>query len=255
MEADDTRTEEAKRLAKARRDRGFADAKAASDYFGWNYTTYQPARARRTRAEEGRCGEVRASLPYPLAWLTYGTGSEVEAAPSVAIVGKIGANAQPDAIAFAHEGEGYAFDYSAPVPPNFSEGTRALEVEGDSMRNIARDGWLIYYDDDEVQEPPQDGLFGELCICWLEDGRVLFKELQPGMGDGFFDLESTNASDDPRRRGAQGRSRDRDPAARPPAEHGQAFTWSRHQRKTTGVIGSSWLIACSAPLRDQDDGQ
>ncbi len=182
------------RLRQARSNAGFKSPREAAQRFGWNENTYKSREGGiRGIPDQEQVRRYARAFRVPFLWLLTGQGELVDTAPTVAIVGKIGANAQPDAIAFAHEGGGYAFDYSAPVPPNFSEGTRALEVEGDSMRNIARDGWLIYYDDDEVQEPPGDNLFGELCICWLEDDRVLFKELQPGMGDGFYDLESSNA--------------------------------------------------------------
>lgn len=118
--------------------------------------------------------------------------AEVKAA-GAAVVGLIGADARADVVVFGEAGEGAAYDYSAPLPPNFKEGVVALEVRGESMRNVARDGWLVYYDSDDIREPPTEDLYGDLCICWLEDGRTLLKELQPGMGDGFFDLESTNA--------------------------------------------------------------
>ena len=154
------------RLRQARSNAGFKSPREAAQRFGWNENTYKSREGGiRGIPDQEQVRRYARAFRVPFLWLLTGQGELVDTAPTVAIVGKIGANAQPDAIAFAHEGGGYAFDYSAPVPPNFSEGTRALEVEGDSMRNIARDGWLIYYDDDEVQEPPGDNLFGELCIA------------------------------------------------------------------------------------------
>jgi transcriptional regulator with XRE-family HTH domain len=78
----------------------------------------------------------------------------------------------------------------APAPVDASPGTRALEVRGESMRGTANDGWLIFYDD---RAAPDEEHMGELCVCWLEDDRVLVKTPYPGRGSGLFDLESTNA--------------------------------------------------------------
>lgn len=79
----------------------------------------------------------------------------------------------------------------APMPPGGNERTVALEVRGESMRGIAENGWLIYYDD--RREPLTDDLLGELCVVGLSDGRTLVKTPHRGRSAGRFDLESTNA--------------------------------------------------------------
>lgn len=105
--------------------------------------------------------------------------------PFVPIVGKGGAGDRGD-ISYA-SGNG-VFGY-APATAGTNIFTVAIEVDGDSMRGIAEDGWLIYYD--EKRDPPDASMFDELCVCGLEDGRVLIKFLHPTAEVGIFDLEST----------------------------------------------------------------
>lgn len=101
------------------------------------------------------------------------------------ILGLVGADAGADVVLFNH-GQGNLG--RALLPPGGTESTVALEVRGESMRGMADDGWLVYYDD--PREPPTSELIGEPCVCWLEDDRVLIKRLYYGRGEGLFDLES-----------------------------------------------------------------
>ena len=69
----DDRPEAAKRLEQARKARGFATAKDATEYFGWNYVSY-------TQHESGDRGLSRAASKYAdglrvsVAWLQFGEG-------------------------------------------------------------------------------------------------------------------------------------------------------------------------------------
>lgn len=103
----------------------------------------------------------------------------------VPIIGLAGARAN-GSIVFS-ENEGSFGD--APVPPGGNENTRALEVRGESMRGVAEDGWLVYYDD--RRDPPDASMLGELCVVGLADGRTLIKYVYPGSEPGLFNLEST----------------------------------------------------------------
>lgn len=103
----------------------------------------------------------------------------------VPIIGLAGAGVD-GSIVFS-EAEG-AFG-EAPVPPGGNENTRAVEVRGESMRGVAEDGWLVYYDD--RRNPPDASMIGELCVVGLADGRTLIKYLYPGTEPGLFNLEST----------------------------------------------------------------
>ncbi len=105
----------------------------------------------------------------------------------VQIIGKAGAGPNGEV----------AFDESSgslgevPAPRNVTETTVALEVEGNSMRGIANDGWLVFYDD--RRDPVSSEMIGELCVVGLEDGRTLVKFIAPGRAPGLYDLESVNA--------------------------------------------------------------
>lgn len=111
----------------------------------------------------------------------------VDTGENVPIVGLAGAGPL-GSVLFSHTDGGFGF---GPASPNSTAVTVALEVSGDSMRGIANDGWLVYYDAE--QNPPREDMIGELCVVGLEDDRVLVKVLQPGRGRGLFDLESFNA--------------------------------------------------------------
>lgn len=76
----------------------------------------------------------------------------------------------------------------APGIPNGTPTTVALEVRGHSMRGIAENNWLVYYDD--RRDPPTEDLLGRLCVVGLADGRVLVKTLLHGRKKKHFDLES-----------------------------------------------------------------
>lgn len=67
----------------------------------------------------------------------------------------------------------------------------AVTVRGDSMSGTLEDGWTLYYDN--RREPPDESLYGKLCIVGLTDDRVLIKTLYPGRKVNHYDLHSTNA--------------------------------------------------------------
>ncbi len=103
------------------------------------------------------------------------------------VVGQAGAT--PDGAVMYASGQG---DYGeAVMPPGATKDTVAVEIVGDSMRGVAPDGWLVYYD--EVRDPPTPDMLGELCVVGLADERVLIKYLHNGRGPGLFDLESVSA--------------------------------------------------------------
>lgn len=180
MEKDPPRPPAAIRLEAARKRRGFRTAKAASSYFGWNYETY-------SQHERGERGLTRAAERYSKAyrvgkrWLLDGEGEESNLRP---IVGRVGADPE-GRILYAEGNETGDF---APQPPGGNEQTVAVEVAGHSMRGIADDGSLIYYD--ERHDPPTADMLGHVVIVGLANGEVLIKRLLRGSRKGLFDLES-----------------------------------------------------------------
>ncbi|WEZ84600.1 S24 family peptidase [Rhizobium sp. 32-5/1] len=186
MEFDD-RPDPAKRLEMARIARGFKTAKDAARYFGWAYETY-------IQHEQGKRGLSRTADRYAKAfrvregWLTTGEGDGPDGAPTtVPIVGYAGAG--PDGSVLYATGDGNFGEVPAPI--DASSKTEALVVQGDSMRGLANDGWIIFYDEKEF---PKEDHMGEVCVCFLEDDRVLIKTPYAGSQLGLFHLESMNAS-------------------------------------------------------------
>lgn len=182
----DDRPDAAKRLEEARMARKFATAKDAARFHGWVYETY-------IQHEQGTRGISRAASKYAKAfkvsegWLLTGEGPAPEKGETMTkIVGKAGAG--PDGAVLFATGDGYFGE--VPAPEGATENTSALEVEGDSMRGLANDGWLIFYDE---KESPREDHMGEPCVCFLEDDRVLVKTPYPGSQPGLFHLESVNA--------------------------------------------------------------
>lgn len=176
--------EQAARLRQVRISRGFSTAKEAAEKFGWNYNTY-------SQHERGQVGITRAATDYARAykiseaWLLTGEGI-ADDERMVPIRGLAGAG--PDGSVLFAEGHGNFGE--VPAPLDSSASVEALEVQGESMYGIANDGWLLFYED---KEPPAKKHFGELCVCWLEDDRVLVKIPRPGTTKGLFNLESANA--------------------------------------------------------------
>lgn len=68
--------------------------------------------------------------------------------------------------------------------------TVAVQVRGDSMLPVYRNGDLIYYDD---HQSPED-LRGRDVVVELEDGRCMVKQLMAGSQPGFWTLLSHNAA-------------------------------------------------------------
>lgn len=117
------------------------------------------------------------------AWLLTGEGDR-DVEPLTRIIGRIGADA--DGVVIHTTGQ-ESYDL-VPIPPGGSPDSVALEVVGHSMRGIAEDGSLIYFEDQ--RNPPTPDMIGYMCIVELEDGRVLFKRLLRGSEPRTYMLES-----------------------------------------------------------------
>lgn len=117
-------------------------------------------------------------------WLLEGRGTEEATVP---IIGRVGADADGTVIYTTGQQSGDR----APVPPGGSVDSVALEVIGHSMRGIADDGALLYFDTQKL--PPTPDMLGYPAIVETDDGRVLLKRLLKGSRAGLYDLESVNA--------------------------------------------------------------
>lgn len=174
------------RLQIARRRASYETATDAARAFGWNEVTYRAHEngergIRRETAE--RYGRAFKVSP---AWLLTGEGQAGETPRMIPIVGKAGAGPE-GTVLFAASDSNFG-EIEAPL--DAAPGTEALEVEGNSMYGVANHGWILFY---EEKEAPSAEHMGELCVCWLEDERVLVKYPYPGREPGLFNLESVNA--------------------------------------------------------------
>lgn len=106
--------------------------------------------------------------------------------PLVPIIGRVGADNEGEVIYTTGQ---ETWDM-APVPPGGSPDSVALEVRGHSMRALADDGALLYFE--RQHTPPTPDMLGYPCIVETEDGRVLLKRLLKGSAPNLYDLESQN---------------------------------------------------------------
>lgn len=123
-------------------------------------------------------------LQTSVAWLVEGVGPETEA--MVPVIGSVGADPEGRLLFSNGDSPGYM----APIPPGGSQASRGLFVRGHSMRGLADDGALIYFEDQHA--PPTPDMLGSPCVVETEDGEVLLKKLLKGSGPGLYDLESLN---------------------------------------------------------------
>lgn len=77
------------------------------------------------------------------------------------------------------------------APPESTPETTAVEVRGDSMLPLYREGAILYY---SKQLDPAT-LLGEMCVVKLEDERVMVKTIRRGSGRALYTLVSLNAPD------------------------------------------------------------
>lgn len=176
----------AERLRQARIDKGFETAAAAADAFGWSRNTYASNENGNAPFSYRRAKEYAAAFGVGAEWLYDAAGPALAVAGSglVAVIGHVGAN--PDGtVLFA---TGHTPTELAPVPPGGTDQARALRVVGHSMRGVADDGALIYFEDQRT--PPTPDMLGHVVVVEIDTDEVLVKRLLRGSRPGLFDLES-----------------------------------------------------------------
>jgi phage repressor protein C with HTH and peptisase S24 domain len=174
----------AARLRQARLDAGFETAAAAAEAHGWNRTTYAsnengnaPYSWRRAR-DYGRAFSVRPE------WLYDAQGPAAGQPGPAPVIGRVGADPGGEVLLAG----GQVQPEFAPLPPGGTERAVALRVTGHSMRGLADDGALIYFEDQRT--PPSPDMLGQVVVVELDTGEVLVKRLLRGGAPGRFDLES-----------------------------------------------------------------
>ena len=174
------------RLREARLAKGFETAAAAADAFGWNRNTYASNENGNAPFSYRRAKEYAAAFGIRPEWLYDATGSMLPVAEAgfVPVIGKVGAN--PDGLVLFATGQEPGD--LAPLPPGGTEKAVALQVVGHSMRDVADDGALIYFED--LRTPPTPDMLGHVVVVELDTEEVLVKRLLRGSRPGVYDLES-----------------------------------------------------------------
>lgn len=183
----------AARLKLARESAGFATAAAAADHFGWNRNTYASNENGNAAFSYQRAKAYAQAFGVRHAWLYEDIGtpdSDVEAPSAsnapilVPVVGRVGADNE-GRVLFA---TGQQAGDLVPLPPGGSDRAVALLIAGHSMRGLADDGGLIYFEDQRT--PPTPDMFGQVVVVETLEGEVLVKRLLRGSRAGRYDLES-----------------------------------------------------------------
>jgi|KBSMisStaDraftv2_1062788.scaffolds.fasta_scaffold276939_1 SOS-response transcriptional repressor LexA len=193
MEIRDDVLERARRLRQARIAAGYPTAVAAAIALGWNRNTYssnENGNAPYSFAKAKTYGDV---FGVPAAWLYDGLGDggaeeftrrEPPTPALVPVIGRIGADAE-GVVLFA---TGQEVGDLAPVPPGGTHKAVALRIVGHSMRGLADDGGLIYFEDQ--RSPPTPDMLGQIVVVETDGDEVLVKRLLRGSRAGRYDLES-----------------------------------------------------------------
>jgi transcriptional regulator with XRE-family HTH domain len=176
----------AQRLKQARIDRGYDTAASAADVHGWSRNTYASNENGNAPFSYRRAKEYAAAFGVSPEWLYDAAGPMRTAAADglVPVIGHVGAN--PDGTVLFALGQDPA--ELAPIPPGGSEQARALKVVGHSMRGVADDGALIYFEDQRTAPSPD--MLGHVVVVELDTDEVLVKRLLRGSRAGLYDLES-----------------------------------------------------------------
>jgi transcriptional regulator with XRE-family HTH domain len=176
----------AERLRQARIDKGYETAAAAADAFGWSRNTYASNENGNAPFSYRRAKEYAAAFDVRPEWLYDAAGPmrPVAEAGLVPVVGRVGAN--PDGLVLFATGDDPA--ELVPLPPGGAERAVALRVVGHSMRGVADDGGLIYFEDQKTAPTPD--MLGHVVVVETDTDEVLVKRLLRGSRPGLYDLES-----------------------------------------------------------------
>ncbi|CAN7621852.1 peptidase S24 [Phenylobacterium sp. LjRoot97] len=176
-------------MKEARKAAGFKTAAGTAEHFGWNRNTYSSnengnapysyATAKRYAEAFGVSAQQlydAAPAPDPDA----ASGQEVW----VRVIGRVGADTEGRVLFAAGQEAGEL----VPLPPGGTDRAVALRVVGHSMRGVADDGGLIYFEDQRTAPTPD--MFGHVVVVETADDEVLVKRLLRGSLKGRYDLES-----------------------------------------------------------------
>lgn len=173
------------RLRYVRTESGFDTAAAAADANGWNRNTYASNENGNAPFSYRRAKDYALAFGVRSEWLYDASGPMRPIRQGmVRVIGRVGAN--PEGLVLYATGQ-EAQDL-APIPPGGTDNAVALKVTGHSMRGLADDGALIYFEDQRT--PPSPDMLGQIVVVETDTEEVLVKRLLRGSEPGRFDLES-----------------------------------------------------------------
>ena len=182
----DSQGEIAKRLRKARADRGYENAAEAARALGVPAQTYQGhengSRGLRREAAQRYASFFGVSVE----WLLTGKQGKYHSR-KIAVVAYIGAGAE--VFPMDDHARGAGLEMVDP-PAGLGNDCVAAKIRGDSMHPL-RDGWLVFWVKDQDGVP--ENCLGSLCVVQIKNGPTLLKDLRRGSKPGLYTLESWNA--------------------------------------------------------------
>ena len=185
--------ERAERLKAARRRAGFKTAAAAAAHFNWNRNTYSSNENGNAPYSYRMAKEYGAAFDVSPQWLYDGLGASDPDVPPpppaarlslVPVIGRVGADTEGRVLFASGQDAGDL----VPLPPGGTDKAVALRIVGHSMRGVADEGGLIYFEDQRT--PPTPDMFGHVVVVETLEGEVLVKRLLRGSRSGRYDLES-----------------------------------------------------------------
>lgn len=88
--------------------------------------------------------------------------------------------------------DGYEYEMIDRPPESPERNVVALRVEGDSMKPVLKDGYIIFYTRD-IEGVPEECI-GKMCVVRLDDDSTMVKEVKRSLTTpGLFHLLSYNA--------------------------------------------------------------
>jgi transcriptional regulator with XRE-family HTH domain len=181
----------ADRLKQARLGAGFPYASSAARRFNWNRNTYASNENGNAPFSYAAAKEYAVAFGVTAEWLYDGAGAPEPDAPPpppapilVPVIGRVGADTEGRVLFATGQDAGDL----VPLPPGGSDKAVALKVVGHSMRGIADEGGLIYFEDQRT--PPTPDMFGHVVVVETVEDEVLVKRLLRGSRTGRYDLES-----------------------------------------------------------------
>lgn len=187
----------AERLRAARKAAGYRTARTAALSFGWNAHTYSSNENGNAPFSYSKAIRYGEAFGVTAEWLYVGEGTpEADVPPAappypgertealVPVIGRVGAD--PEGLVLFATGQ--EVGDLVPLPPGGSKNAVALMISGHSMRGLADDGGLIYFEDQ--RRSPSPSMLGAVVVVETDTDEVLVKRLLRGSRPDLYDLES-----------------------------------------------------------------